>query len=299
MTWPELDTAYKQRKELFLEGDPVWQSPKLRILPNPSAHVFYRGVRVFKLDKPSLLTYDILAEQSLTEDRTLTSTYGLDRILQNAFAAMDEKELISQAITCGSNYHENKLNYENLDWEVKPSRAFIDAAMEARESRKALNETARKVLMRRVREAAGEEAYSGGGSYRRQASDAFAYAIEQLDQIGIKFADDQAFITIEELPTPEALTMVEEGRVYVLRDLLGKPAREIAAELLLRWVDIHVDGYGMDDAVRLLAPVIINACPRFKRDEELLKEDAKALEPELSEEEIEEAEAGPIAEPLP
>lgn len=269
--WDELETAYAQRKDLFIEGEPLWKSEHLRILPGPSAHLFYRGVRVLQLPKPSLFTYDVLHELTLTEDRTLAGTWRVDGIIRDALLSMASKPLISQSITCGDGYHEHKLDFAESGYGVKPSRAFLDAAVEARESRKLTSESANKVRARHVR-LSTEEA-STFGSYRRVKDDAFGYAIEQLSALGIKFDDSKKFVFIDELPGEETLSVVEEGRVYILSSLIQRPAREIMAQLLARWVDINIDGYGADAVVRLLTPIIIGRAKDLKEDESLVRED--------------------------
>ena len=269
VTWPELDTAYHQRKELFLEGEPIWKSAHIRILSGPSAHIFYRGVRVLKLEKPSTFTYDILDEQTLTEDRTLAGTWRVERIIADALLTMTDKTLVSQAITAGDGYYESKVDLEP-GYGVKVSKAFLDAAVEAREKRTLKSETARKTLLKHIRESAEET--STYGSYRRVVEDAFAYALEQLGTLGISFSESQQFVKVDELPEG-VMAMVENGRVYYVDALEHLTAREIATELLTRWVDLNVKGYDREDVTRLLAPYLIKACPAFVADECLVKED--------------------------
>lgn len=289
--WDELDAAYRDRGNLFLEGEALVETEKLRILPGQSEFLFYRGVRVFKLPKPSTYTYDLLETLYLTEDRTLSGTWQVDPIIRDALYTLDNKEILDAVLACGDGRYEASLDFEAHGWGLKASRAFIDSGIEAREARRPLSASARKVVMKHVREAQGEEqSYSGGGTYRRQVNDAFGYALAQLDEVGIKFADDQQFVRVEELPAEGQMSMVENGRVYLHADLMAKGARDIAAELIVRWVDLNITGYGMDDAVRLLAPILINCCPDFQRDEQLLREDEAiadeepAAEPEAVEE---------------
>ncbi len=273
--WAELDTAYRQRAQLFVEGEALFVNDKLRILPGPSTFLFYRGVRAFKLPKPSIYTYDILANQVLTEDRTLASTYMVDILVRDALLAMEDKALIRPAITAGDGYHEHKLDFDQT-FGTKASRQFLDSAIEAREAREHLNDSAKKVLMRHIRDRAGEEAYSGG-TYRRVIDDAFSYAIEQLDEIGIKFPEDSPFVVVEEGMPGDAKSMIEKGRIYVLRDLLDMGAREIAGELIKRWVDLNVEGYDQEAVTRLLTPILINGClPKLLKDETLVREDQVA-----------------------
>jgi hypothetical protein len=271
VAWDALDTAYLQRKELFLEGEPLWSSPRLRILSGPSAHIFYRGVRVYKLDKPAAFTYDILDEQRLTEDRTLVGIYGVDGIIRDTFLTMQDKTIIAQAITAGDNYHESKLDYEDASWGLKPSRAFLDAAVEARESNKLKNPSAKKVLLRHIRSSAEEK--STYGSYRRVKDDALTYALEQLTSIGITFDESVKFVFIDEMPGPDTLSMVEDGRIYLLQDMVDQGARVIAEQLIARWVDLKNDSYDAEGVVKLMIPILLGKLPDLKQDEALVSED--------------------------
>lgn len=269
--WDALETAYSKRKELFLEGEPLWTSSHLRILTGPSEHIFYRGVRVYKLEKQSKFTFDILDEQRLTEDRTLTGTYAFDGLLRDALMTMQEKSIIFQALTAGDGFHESKIDFENASWGVKPSRPFLDAAVEARSSDKLANDSARKVLLRHIRSSTEET--SAFGSYSRFRDDALAYAIEQLGTVGIKFSAGFPFVVLDEMPGPDTLSILEDGRIYLLRDLLKKGARAIAVELIARWVDLKNDSYDSEGVVKLLTPIILGRLGTMKMDEYLVKED--------------------------
>jgi hypothetical protein len=69
------DTAYQQLSDIFISSRPLWASPALEVhrcqTPEQHSWIYYRGVRVQKLDHPALFRYNILSEQPLTEDRTL------------------------------------------------------------------------------------------------------------------------------------------------------------------------------------------------------------------------------------
>lgn len=271
--WADLDDAFRQKGDLFLEGEPIYADSTIRILPGPSRHLFYRGVRVFELEKPAAYSYDILAEQALTEDRTLYGAWGADIIIRDALLKMDDKTTLEAAVCAGSNYHEDGLNFEDAARFNTPSRAFLDTVIQARESRApGLNESAKRVLMKHIRSTAETEFY-GGGTYRRVQSDAFAYAVEVLADLGINFDESVEFVTVPELPHG-CMSMVEGGRIYVLSELLHhSTARVIALELLKR----HVDLSGMstaDEVVEALGGLLINQHHSLKRDEKLIEEDA-------------------------
>lgn len=281
--WPELDTAYQQKADLFLEGEPLFANEAIRILPGPSAHLFYRGIRVFKTEKPSQFTYDILTEQFLTEDRTLAGSWSADRIIRDTILAMDNAELIRQAITTGSQYHEASFNFKDAGWNVEPSTEFLKAATIAREGgdKENLSASAREVLAKASRAQQAEERVK-----RRQVDNTyFQEAIAYLYELGMEFADEQSFVEVNELPG-EARSVLENGTVFMLKVLMNAAPREIAAELIKRWVDLQPGIYGADSAVALLTPKLLDAVPNAKREREYQEQRAK----EMAEREAAEAE---------
>jgi hypothetical protein len=274
--WDALEDAYRQRGDLFLEGEPLYEDEKLRILPGPSRHLFYRGVRVFELEKPAAYSYDILEEQMLTEDRTLYGAWSADVLIRDAVLRLTDKTTLEAVVCAGGGYHEGGFNYEEVARYTTPSRAFLETVVEAREAgRGNLNESAKRVLMKHMRKAAESESYGGYASYRA-THDAFSYATDVLDELGVKFGEETQFITIDELPG-EALSMVEGGRVYIHHDLLRLPSRDIALELLKRWIDLS-PVVTADQAVELLGPLLINQHPQLKRVEKIVEEDASLEE---------------------
>lgn len=294
--WADLDNAFKQRGDLFIEGEPLFVNDAIRILPGPSSHVFYRGVRVYKLEKPSLYKYDVLSQLTLTEDRTLSGLYSVDQFIRDAVLSMDDATIVRPIISAADGYHEGKLSYES--WAVKPSRVFLDTAIEVRAARQRLNASARDILMKNMRDTADGETVTSSTSYRRVRHDGFSYAIEVLIELGFVFEDEQQFVTVDELPG-EAKSIVEKGRVYLLRDLIEGGARVIAEQLIARWIDLKGGIYTAEDAVNVLGPKLLQTT-RLKVDEELAVEDDHAIAlhadtpaSELTPEEVLAAEAGP------
>jgi len=70
---PEIVACHDERETIFLETGEL--EPKtngrIEVYDRESNYLFYRGMRVIALDKPSKFTYNITCEQRLTEDRTL------------------------------------------------------------------------------------------------------------------------------------------------------------------------------------------------------------------------------------
>lgn len=81
------------------------------VSPGRTDHVYYRGMRAKKTDKPTLFTYNIIAEQELTEDRSLKSDYAILREVAAMVEKSDDPEFIKAVITAKPEMFESKLDF--------------------------------------------------------------------------------------------------------------------------------------------------------------------------------------------
>lgn len=64
--------AYHNRHTIFLDSTPLYEDENLAVHLGGSPYVYYRGVRVYDLTKPTLYTYNLKQTlYGITEDRTL------------------------------------------------------------------------------------------------------------------------------------------------------------------------------------------------------------------------------------
>lgn len=105
-----------------------------------------------------------------------------------------------------------------------------------------LTQSAIDVVARHMR----KETESGGYTRSRYMNDAFGQTIEAIgemfpdDPFGL---DDLEFVLVDELPD-DKLTLSESGRMYVHRNLLRRPRREIADQLIRMILD---NNYSLDE----------------------------------------------------
>lgn len=113
------DTAYQQLGDIFISSKPLWSNSSLEVhrCQNPEQHswIYYRGVRVQKLDHPALFRYNILSEQSLTEDRTLRYSWTAIGELQN-LGSCDKDEVLLPLLSASK---------ENFEWNCSFSEHMI------------------------------------------------------------------------------------------------------------------------------------------------------------------------------
>lgn len=110
----EIEQAYADIDTIFLpEREPIFENDNVRIYEGASEHVFYRGMRVTDLRKPSLFTYEMKYVQ-LTEDRTSMYSFIDDSNMKKALLACPDEDVIDKVVRKSKDHHE-----ETFDWDEK------------------------------------------------------------------------------------------------------------------------------------------------------------------------------------
>ena len=91
-----------------------------------SNHVYYRGMRVQDLEKPSRLTYNILSQIELTEDRTVKHTYQTESAIRDYIVGSSDVELQRAVLKAPEGSYESRFNFNNT-YRV-PSSTFTSTA---------------------------------------------------------------------------------------------------------------------------------------------------------------------------
>lgn len=109
---PKIETAHADRSQFILHGcTPIHVVDGLEIYPGESQRIFYRGIAVQKLEKPSRYTYNITERLYLTEDRTCGS-WQTDPIIARGLAAIEDCAVIDATLTAPSSAYESRLDYD-------------------------------------------------------------------------------------------------------------------------------------------------------------------------------------------
>lgn len=111
-----LQDALKNRHDV---DDPVQHFDR------PSKYIYYRGIRIMDLEKPSSLTFNILRQIRLTEDRTAKFRHEVDGIIASYIATRTDKEFIKKAVQAAAESFEGKLDYTS-NFYAAPSSEFLD-----------------------------------------------------------------------------------------------------------------------------------------------------------------------------
>lgn len=120
---PAMLEAHAKRDEIFLVKDAVVvdESSILQVFRWPSPYLYYRGLRVADLKRPSQMTYNILQYMDLTEDRTLKYEYLARTAVADHVAKSNDEAVITSALSAPDTAWEHDLVF---DYASAPSDAF-------------------------------------------------------------------------------------------------------------------------------------------------------------------------------
>lgn len=120
----EFSTIHDNRGEIFLQTEPTIKLDGVDIhdYMETSNWIYYRGIRVLKLPKQALFTYNITRTTRLTEDRTLASMSDFYQVLAKGVVKCDHPALIRLLLLANSQYFESQIDYNW--WNCKPGETF-------------------------------------------------------------------------------------------------------------------------------------------------------------------------------
>ena len=148
----DLERVHAERHKYILDREGrelIYSNEDIEVFRGVSPGIFYRGIRVSDTD--TMFTYNVLAQQTLTEDRTLADMWHVDTIVRDAFLAIDDHKVVEAVVTKSDNeasQYEAKLNF---DWSSKkPSETFKAAVKEARKSPQGARDSAVNMYHKQV-----------------------------------------------------------------------------------------------------------------------------------------------------
>ena len=108
---PSVIEAYKDIGSVFLPGA-LREGTGVEVLNRPSKYIYWRGMRVLEIEKEAKLTYNILNDMQLTEDRTLSSEWEARLYIAQWVTKEADAAQVTEVITApeGAWEHEMDLN---------------------------------------------------------------------------------------------------------------------------------------------------------------------------------------------
>lgn len=122
VTGPSFYSAYLERDQIVLSAVPHWSTPRVQIYDRPNAFAYFRGIRAARLEHHSTMTYNVLSNLDLTEDRTLKNIYQFYSAVREAVITSDDESLIARFIQAPTDSFEARLD---LQCWTDPSETFL------------------------------------------------------------------------------------------------------------------------------------------------------------------------------
>lgn len=122
--WPEFELAHQNRHIFLLQTKPIYQGQGVDVHPGSSHAIFYRGVMVGKLEKPSAYTYNITSHVNLTEDRLVKYSWEPLGVITRALVGCTDPRVVRESMTTGPDMAEGQLSVRQCG--ADPSSAWLE-----------------------------------------------------------------------------------------------------------------------------------------------------------------------------
>lgn len=125
---PEMAKVWDKRGDIFLEGgvQSLAGGARAQVFRGGTRYLYYRGLRVFTLQTPSVFTWNILEAMQLTEDRTLAAQYLPAFYAARHVAQSADRDFIKDVLNAKEGTWEHGFDYSSIS--ITPSSEFIELA---------------------------------------------------------------------------------------------------------------------------------------------------------------------------
>lgn len=238
----EIEKCYANRSEIFCDSLLLESSKDVEIRDGVSRYLYYRGVRVYTLSKPSKYTYNILASQDLTEDRTLKYEYLTKCYLVGYLAKLHTVELLNSIITAKTAFFDSEFNFDSHADEV--STEFVESVIACRACGE-LNKSARLAMTKR-------------GHITEKAKILDTVMSEQLTRASAFLRDlgyniDDYKLEVVELHGP--LGMAKDGKIFIAPKAFRMGTKYLAGTIYEEMLHLKE---GVQDETREMQNVLID-----------------------------------------
>ncbi len=124
---PEFDKIYKTRGEIILDPgrQPLEILDDVEIHAGASKFLYYKGIKAYEMGAPTIYTYNITSNLTLTEDRTISDYFGARSVISRAVMASENDDIIRSCLgETRNDFIEKEFDY---DWSaIVPGDTFCE-----------------------------------------------------------------------------------------------------------------------------------------------------------------------------
>jgi hypothetical protein len=196
-----------------------------------SVNLFYKGVRVSNAP-PCLFTYNAIGEMGLTEDRTLSDSYGFRNIVaKTLLTEVDDKALLRQVLLAKSGLYEHDLDFH---WtSLTASEAFLKVVGElVQDKLLQVNTTAVRVWKDATQLSSSPKDLELTNVQQKMLIKATAFCE------GIGFDVTSYPIRVVEALGHGGLGLAQEGEILIAEAVLHQGTKQLAATLIEEYIHL-------------------------------------------------------------
>lgn len=256
VTGAEFAKAWAARDSVILKSTPIWANDRVEFHPGPSDLVYYRGVRVGKLRRPSVYTYNVTRTMPLTEDRTFGTPWVVDTEVSDAIRKDCKREdIIEVAVTALP----EKTFEAEFSFYGEPSQEFRTVvARLSHMFHPRLNRSAEALVREKDLSAFVKDESSSLDSVNRQR---LKQAIAFCKRIG--FPVDRYPIIVANNLGQGIMGRANEGKIYVSTLAFNMGTKQVVGTLIEEF--LHLDKGVLDCSVGMQNYLIDTICSLGER----------------------------------
>lgn len=238
---------YNKRDHIMLMSSAKWLSEGVEISHKNSKHAFYRRVRVADLQRPALMTYNIVGHgMDLTEDRSLKYDFLFHSKVAQALMSSEDEQLLDAIIHAPKDTYEGGLSFSDCD----PGPAVL-ALLENADFRAIENESLNRMFKKITNKTKKPRELRIDDNEHAILDKALKF----LRQLGYDSIEDYDLIVTDELDDL-CLGQARDGKIYINRRTFMKGTKMVAGTIFEEWVHLH---HALHDETRQLQDFFLDA----------------------------------------
>lgn len=236
---PNIDLVYTEALKVFLTGKPLHSTPDLEIHNKPSDWIYYRGIRAYKLDKPTHLTYNILQTTTLTEDRTIKFIWDAYQPIVNTIANCSDEEIIKRFFSYQKDQFESDLNWGAAI--CKPSDQLVEYVERMIDELRPVSNSLVNLIQGSISKSIARKKQANLSDLDKVRLDK---AVTFCKKIGYE-VDRYPIIVLESLGNSSTLGMANGEKIYISQRTFHMGTKMLVGTLIEEYIHLNDRVYDM------------------------------------------------------
>ena len=222
--------AHYERDLHFISGRLIGEYHNVEIYDRQSNSIYYQGVEVVKLDKPSKYSYNIKCPIDLTEDRTAKCLWTVNYYVQRCMQEAEDKTYVEAILD-----HDDDETYEDvIGFDVRELRSdtFVEVALEKHQKGEEMDDVVDEMIQKHI-DATGrwEEYYLSSDEMKM-----YEEAADLLDGVDVDIKACKVNFVVG--LGGNAMERVHNGEINLSDTLFDHDIRQIAITMLESYVKL-------------------------------------------------------------